>query len=898
MIGARDLKQEERIIRMKTSWFHFTVMIALAIMASFVANRAECQSRKQLLPFRNTALPVQDRVNDLLGRMTPEEKIRQLECSIGELKGRDTIITNGIGNLAVPLRPLDAGDAAKEGNRIQKLAVEKTRLGIPIIIHDEGLHGLVGKGATSFPQAIGLAATWDTDLMEQVATAIGKEARTRGIRQLLSPVINIARDVRWGRVEETYGEDPYLTSRMGVAFCRSIESQGVLTTPKHYAANVGDGGRDSHPVHFSERLLREIYFPAFKACFQEGHATSVMAAYNALDGLPCSADRWLLTDVLRGEWGFKGFVVSDYGSAAGIYNMHHTAATEEDAAQQAVNAGLDVELPDTYIYGRPLFQAVADGLVKESTIDTAVSRILEAKFKLKLFDSPYADPDVAGRVNDSKEHRALALRAAREATVLLKNENNILPFKKDIKSVAVIGPNADAARLGGYSGFGMKVVSVLEGIKNKLPSSVTIRYAKGCDVGQTALPPIQGNVLTPAGGKEGEHGLKGEYFNNMALSGEPVLVRTDEKVNFDWQGGSPDPKVNADHFSARWTGKLVPPATNTYRISITTDDGGRLYIDGKLLIDSWYDRGPTTDYIRMKMEGGRAYEIRMEYYENSGGAFASLGWNFKAEGQKDIDEAIAAAKSSEAAIIVTGIAEGEGSDRAELDLPGDQERLIHAVAATGTPTIVILMAGSAVTMNNWIDEIPAILDVWYPGEEGGNAIADVLFGEYDPGGKLPITFPQAVGQVPLYYNTKPTGRGYDYVDMSGKPLYPFGHGLSYTTFSYGNLQVNPATMNAAGTATISIDVKNTGSVAGDEVVQLYIRDSVASVTRPLKELKDFKRITLAPAETKSVSFTLTGQNLAYPGKDLKEVLDPGRIGILLGSSSEDIRATGTLTITR
>ncbi len=388
------------------------------------------QSKKEKSRYLNPKLPVEQRVNDLFGRMTLEEKIAQLQCEIQEVEGKSIITEKGIGGLATPLRPFSAKEAAEKANRIQKLAAEKTRLGIPIIIHDEALHGLVAKDATSFPQAIGLAATWNTELMQRIAEVIGKETRSRGIHQVLSPVINIARDVRWGRVEETYGEDPFLTSRMGVAFCKGLEGQGVVTTPKHYAANVGDGGRDSNPIHFNERLLREIYFPAFKACFQEANAGSVMAAYNSLDGLPCSANKWLLTDILREEWGFKGFVVSDYGSVGGIVDMHHTAATKKEAAKQAVEAGLDMELPGIYIYGAPLLQAVREGLVSEQTIDKSVKRILSAKFRLGLFDNPYVSPRNAAELNSSKEHRELALQAAREAIVLLKNEDSLLPLKK------------------------------------------------------------------------------------------------------------------------------------------------------------------------------------------------------------------------------------------------------------------------------------------------------------------------------------------------------------------------------------------------------------------------------------------------------------------------------------
>ncbi|HTY57930.1 MAG TPA: glycoside hydrolase family 3 N-terminal domain-containing protein, partial [Bacteroidota bacterium] len=496
---------------------------------------------------------IEDRVRDLLGRMTLEEKIAQLQCIGQDVEGKKLVTADGIGELACVLRYSSPAEGAAKANRIQKLIADSTRLKIPVIIHDEGLHGLLARGATSFPQAIGLASTFDTALMSEVAAAIAREARSRGIRQLLSPVINIARDVRWGRVEETYGEDPYLTSRMGVAFCRSLEEGGVISTPKHYVANVGDGGRDSYPIEYSERLLREIYLPPFRACFQEGHATSVMAAYNALDGLPCSANHWLLTDLLRGEWGFKGFVVSDYGSVGGIIDAHHTAATKEEGARQAIEAGLDVELPGIYLYGEPLLNAVRDGKVPASTIDTAVSRILGAKFRLGMFEHPAVDAESAAKINGSQEHRMLALRAAREAVVLLKNENGALPLKKDITTLAVIGPKADAVSLGGYSGFGMRVVTPLEGIRTIAPKGTTVNYQKGCELSAAALPPIPAEYLVPAGAGTGEHGLKAEYFNNMDFAGQPALVRVDRQIQFDWNSNPPDPKIHAEHFSVRWT---------------------------------------------------------------------------------------------------------------------------------------------------------------------------------------------------------------------------------------------------------------------------------------------------------------------------------------------------------
>jgi len=854
------------------------------------------QSDKKSLPYYNPELSINERVEDLLKRMTLEEKVGQLQCEIKPLEVIDTIVRKGIGNLAVTLHNFQAREAAEKANQIQKMAVEETRLGIPIIIHDEALHGLAGKGATSFPQSIALAATWNPDLMEQIAHVIAVQTKARGIRQVLSPVVNIARDVRWGRVEETYGEDPYLTAKLGVAFCKIIEREGVITTPKHFAANVGDGGRDSHPIHFNERLLREIYFPAFKACFQEGNATSVMAAYNSLDGIACSANKWLLTDILRNEWGFEGFVVSDYGSAGGIRDAHQMGNMRYEIAHLALNAGLDIELPGIYIYGDSLILAIKQGIIPEDLIDKSVRRILHAKFRLGLFENPYVDPETAEKVTETKENRTLALRAAQESIVLLKNENNFLPLKKDLKSIAVIGPNANSTQLGGYSGYGMKVVTVLDGIKSKVSSSTKVYYAEGCTLGEIALPPIPSEFFTPQGGKKGEKGLKGEYFNNQELKGEPTLSRIDKEINFDWGQGSSDSSIKPDHFSVRWTGKFQSPISGSCKFSITTDDGVRLYVDEKLIVDKWIDRAPTPDFFTLKLEKGRSYNFRIEMYENGGGAYAGLGWNGMTSKINPMEEAISMSKKSDIVIFVGGIIEGEGRDRSELHLSGKQEELLSSIINTGVPTVVVLMAGSAVTMEKWIDNVPAIIDAWYAGEEGGNAVADVLFGDYNPGGKLPITFPQSVGQCPLYYNLKPSGRGYDYIERSGSPLFPFGYGLSYTSFEYTNIQIEKPEISRWEKATIKIDIQNVGTRKGDEVVQLYIHDVVASVTRPLKELKGFQRVTLEPKEKTTVTFIINPDDLSFLDANMKYTVEPGRFDIMIGASSSDIRQRGILIV--
>ena len=874
---------------------HILTFAALVLSAVIVCS-ASAQQRDLSATYLNRNTSVDARIADLLSRMTLEEKIAQLRCTTRKVIWGKNLTADGIGEVGPIFRSFTATAAAEKINEIQKMAVEQTRLGIPILFHDEALHGLIGTKVTSFPQAIGLAATWDPELMGNVATVIGKETRARGIRQVLSPVVNIARDVRWGRVGETYGEDPYLQSRMGVAFCAAIEKEGVLATPKHFVVNNGEGGRDSYPVSMGERELREIYLAPFKACIQEGHATSVMASYNALNDVPCSANHWLLTDLLRKEWGFTGFVVSDYGSVAGIREKHGVAATMRDAAAMAVEAGLDMELPDIIYYGEPLVEAAKQGLVSPAAVDRAVANILRAKFRLGLFEEPYADAPKADGVNDAPAHRALARDAARKAIVLLKNETNTLPLSRDLKRIAVVGPCADSVLLGDYSGYDMKVVTLREGIAAAVPAA-HVAYEKGCEVGFDALPMIPAENLIPAGGPIGAHGLHAEYFDNMTFSGKPRLVRVDPGIQFTWAMGSPDSVIPKDEFSVRWTGKLVPSISGVYRIGASTDDGVRLWIDGKLVIERWFDRGATLDDITMNLEAGRSYDLRMDYYENSGWCRAALVWRRMTGADPAQIAAVETVRKSDVAIVAVGIVEGEGYDRTHLELPGAQEDLIQAVAATGKPTIVVIYSGNAVTMANWIDNVGSVVEAWYPGEEGGTALADVLFGNVNPGGKLPLTFPQHAGQVPLYYNHKPTGRGDDYTDLSGKPLFPFGHGLSYTTFTYASLDVSPAAIPLDGTVEVRVNVMNTGTRAGDEVVQLYIRDPVATFTRPVKELKGFHRITLAPGAQQTVSFTLRAADLAYPGADFMPMIEPGMIEVMVGSSSEDIRRTGSFAIT-
>jgi beta-glucosidase len=854
------------------------------------------------------------RAKDLLIRMTPEEKFRQLFMIPGDITGMEDKYKAGIfgfqvntagksGDAAQQMLQYDPGANAYETavkiNQLQRFFLEKSRLGIPLIPFDEALHGLVRDGATAFPQSIALAATWNKKLVHQIADAIAQECKTRGIRQILSPVVNIASDVRWGRTEETYGEDPYLSSEMGVAFVSAFEKKGIITTPKHFVANVGDGGRDSYPIHWNDRLMREIYLPPFEACFKRGGSRSVMTSYNSYDGSPCTAHDALLNQLLKKEWGFDGFVISDAGATGGANVLHFTAKNYADATTQSITNGLDV-IFQTSIDHESLFSTpFLNGDVKNSVVDSAVFRVLKKKFELGLFENPYSDPDEAKKWNGHTDHRTLAKKAALESMVLLKNNKKILPLSKNVRSIAVIGPDADEARLGGYSGPGNNKVSLLTGIKNKAGNNIKVNYSYGCKRTSEKYEVVPGKYLSNNKEVNKLVGLYAEYFNNVTFSGKPVFTRIDEKVNFQWTLFSPDPeKLSYDFYSVKWSGKIKSPTTGRYKIGIDGNDGYRLYLNGKLLIDNIIKRSREVKVAEFDFIAGREYDIRIEYAEPVGNACFKLIWNVgvKDSDSKQIEDAVKLASKSDLAIISVGIEEGEFQDRASLRLPGRQEELIQRIAATGKPIIVLLTGGSAITMSNWMDKADAIIQNWYAGEDGGSAIADVLFGDYNPAGRLPITFPVFEGQLPLVYNHKPTGRGDDYINLTGQPLFPFGYGLSYTTFDYSDMKLSKSVIKEDETVTVSCKITNTGNLAGDEVVQLYIRDELASLARPVMELKSFERIHLKPGESKTVSFEITPEALQMYDINMKKVVEPGDFRIMVGASSKDIRLRGILKV--
>lgn len=840
--------------------------------------------------YRDPSLAVAERVRDLIGRMTLDEKFWQLFMIPGDLDDFTHDYSKGIFGLQISALSGSARAHAVRINAIQRFFVEQTRLGIPIIPFDEALHGLARQGALVFPQAIGLAATWDTALVAAVARAAARETGSRGIRQVLSPVVNIASDVRWGRVEETYGEDPYLSASMGRAFVRAFESAGIVTTPKHFVANVGEGGRDSYPIDYSERMLEETFFPPFRVAVQEAGARSVMTAYNAVDGAPATQNRWLLSEVLKRRWGFGGFVISDAAATGGATVLHHTEANTPEAAQHAFEAGLDVVFQSSWPQHRPYLDAFRTGRIAGPVIDSALARVLRVKFGLGLFENPYVNPDSAHRWNGHTEHRALARDAARASLVLLRNERGILPLRPSLRSVAVIGPDAMEARMGGYSGPGIQKVSILDGIREKLGAGGQVSFVAGPGRASREYTVIAAEHF-------GSAGLAASYFDNNRLDGTPRIARTDSAVDFGWTLNAPGRGIPFDWYSVRWTGRLTVPPGGARRIGVEGNDGFRLYLNGKLVIDNWRKQSYRTLFADEALAPG-GHDLRLEYFESTGNARIKLVWDAGVAPvwRAGIDSAVSAARRSDAAIVVAGIEEGEFRDRAYLKLPGHQEELIRAVAETGKPVVVVLVAGSAVTMSRWLDRVDAVLMAWYSGEEGGHAVADVLFGDSNPAGRLPITFPIAEGQLPLSYRHKPTGRGDDYLDLTGQPLFPFGFGLSYTTFDYSALTIEPATIGPDGAAVVRARIKNVGSVAGDEVVQLYLRDVLTSVSRPLIELAGFARVRLRPGEEREVSFRLGPEQLRLLDRGMRWVVEPGTFRVMVGASSKDIRLRGELLV--
>jgi beta-glucosidase len=865
----------------------------------------------QLPAYKNPQLPIEQRVKDLLGRMTAEEKFWQLFMIPGSIeKGEETKYQHGIfgfqvsavgNNLDASQQMMQYGKSetavalAKKINALQRQLVEHTRLGIPMIAFDEALHGLVRNDATVFPQSIALAASWDTSLVNQVANAIADEVAVRGIRQILSPVINLATDPRWGRTEETYGEDPFLTSAMGDAFMGAFERKGIITTPKHFIANVGAGGKDSYPIHDNDRLFSETHFRPFVSAFKNAGARSVMTSYNSVDGRPASANDWLLNKTLKDKWGFRGFVISDASAVGGATVLHNTAKDYAESGKQAIMAGLDVIFQTAWEHHKLFIPPFLDGSIPKSIIDSAVARVLTAKFELGLFEQPYVT-EIDLTELQKKAHQALAQKAAIESVVLLKNDGAILPFKNNIKTIAVIGEDAQEARLGGYSGPGNNRISLIKGLEARAGRAMKINYTKGSSRLFNNLEAIPSSNLFYLQGTDTIHGLIGAYYNNIDLTGSPAVTRNDQQINFSWTLYPPDSKLDLDFYSVRWNAQLIAPKSGTMELGLKGNDGFRLYVNGQLLIDQWTKTGFSTKLIPIKVEAGKTYPIQVEFKEPNANAHIQLVWKVPTKQTVAFAEAIELAKKSDLVLFNAGIEEGEFRDRAKLSLPGNQEALLAELFKLGKPVVVLLTGGSAITMQPWIDKASAVLDLWYAGEQTGHALAAILFGDANPSGKLPISFPVSEGQLPFVYNHLPTGRGDDYNDLTGKPLFPFGYGLSYTQFEYSHLQMEKNRIKSTDSVWVQCQITNIGKYDGSEIVQLYIRDQLASLARPVMELKGFQKIFLKKGASTIVKFLISAQQLEMLDGQMQPVIEPGNFRIMIGASSNDLQLKSTLMV--
>jgi beta-glucosidase len=768
-----------------------------------------------------------------------------------------------------------------------------TRLGVGGLHMSDGPVGVRSGKSTAWPASVSTAASFDPAMVERIGKAIGRETKAKGKNVILGPCVNIHRTPQGGRNFESYGEDPYLTSRMAVAYIKGLQSEGVVATVKHYAANNQETERATIDVQVDERTMHEIYLPHFKAAVQEANLQAVMCSYNKLNGPWACESPWLLTEVMRRQWGFRGVMMSDWGAT------HSTAA--------ALNAGLDLEMPDgQFLNAEKVKKALAAGELKEATIDEAVRRQLRVQAAMGWLDKPLDKGAL-----DTPEHRALNREAAAAGLVLLKNDRGVLPLDKSkLKTIAVLGPNAATARTGGGGSAlvdPIYSVSPLDGIKAKVGVAAKVEYAPGATF-PGDLKPVPASALKPPAGRSEKEGLLAEYFDNAEFKGEPVLVRVDPQVAFVWAQGGPAGLNRVDYFSARWTGRIVAPETGRYSLGVASDDGSRLYLDGKLLVDNWGQHGLLMKSATVDLTAGEAHDVKIEMYELGGDAGAVLGWQ-KVEGDP-IDVAVAKAKTADVALLFVGHTvdiESEGADRETLDLPANQLRLLQAVAKANPNTVVVLTSGAAVLMGSWLGSVPVVVEAWFAGSETGNAVADVLFGDVNPSGKLPTTFPRrwedaaAYGHYPgkdgVVKYAEGIDVGYRWFDKKGlAPEFPFGYGLSYTTFAYRDLTVSPVP-GKPREYEARFFVKNTGSRDGAEVAQLYVRDAISSLERPIQELKGFQRVALKAGEEKEVRLALDESSLAFYDPAKKAwVVEPGELEVRVGASSRDIRLKATVTV--
>ena len=854
--------------------------------------------------YKDPSAPIEERISDLMSRMTVEEMIMQTDQYFSndftELDASGDVTYVDMEQLDSLLHGCSAGSIQPRGmtpaqiNQVQRYAMEKTRLGIPFLFSEEALHGFYNRHATCFPQQIGLAATFNPELGRKMGRAIATEARAMGVQETYSPVMDLIRDPRYGRAEESYGEDTFLCAEfaretvIGMQKDDLAASDAVAAEPKHYIGYGSPvGGLNCAPSSMGRHEVFSDCLPVFEAAFAEGGAVNAMCSYNSIDGVPVSMDHELLTEVLRDSWHMPGFVRSDLTAIVRLYNWHYVSPSREDAIAEGLKAGVDLQL---YDYPHQEWQEgiknlLRSGKLPEETLRQACRRVLRVKFMTGLFDHPYTDESLFTSRVHTPGHRELAADIARESICLLKNEGGLLPLSKELKTIAVLGPGAGQAMLGDYTpDHHRSGISVLEGIQSKVSASTRILYEKGCTfLGDTAVPFHSGLLRD----ENGDPGLTGRYYNGREPEGVPVFVRNDPTINFNWIFAKPHPDLDASAFSVVWTGTLSMPSSFQGSIGFSTQDSMRLYIDGELILDGWGSEKTAGRMVDFSFEQGRSYSVKIEFTNDQRGARVIFGYG---EGQEDFSAAVEAARCADVAVVCVGDSTetcGENFDRVSLDLPGRQLEFVKAVYDTGTPVVLVMQTGRPVTAVWEHAHIPAILEAWFPGEEGGRAIAETLFGDSTPSGRLPITFPRHAGQIPCHYSRRPGG-GRRYVEMDWMPLYPFGYGLSYTTFSYSGLTLSREEITPGESVTATFTVANTGSTAGTAVPQIYLRDLVSSTVKPEHTLAAFTKVHLAPGESRTVSLTVGPKSMRTLGRNFQWAVEPGKFSVFLGDNAENL----------
>ena len=855
-----------------------------------------------MLPYKNPQLSVEERLDDLILRMTLREMIAQTDqYSADGFVRRDEhgdavavegekldAIFGGMSVGSVQPRCLNAAQI----NEIQRYAVERTRLGIPFLFSEEALHGLLARDATCFPQQIGLAATFDPELGCRMGRAIAAEARSRGIGEVFAPVMDLSRDPRYGRMEESYGEDTFLGAEFARAGVRGLQGEdltapdAVAAEPKHFCAyGTPTGGLNCAPCANSKHEVYSDHLPVFEAAFCEAGAMNAMCSYTAVDGVPVSMDRDLLTGVLREQWGMRGFVRSDMTAVSRLWDWFFITGDPEEAMRLGLEAGVDLQLFD---FSHETWQKGIENLIEQGRMDRAVvenaaRRVLRVKLMLGLFENPYGDEERERAVLKCPGHLALAEQIADESLVLLKNQGELLPLSKGIGTIALVGPCADSHMLGDYIADGTGSVTLLEALKDAVSPETVILHEPGCGfLGDRAIPFGPG-VLRD---EDGNPGLTARYYNSREPVGEPVVVRNDARIDFNWIFGKPDPRVSSGAFSAVWTGSVCMDESFDGCIGFSTQDSMRLFVDGALILDGWGEYKSANRLVDFRFEAGRSYSVRVEFTNDQRAARVIFGY---ARGWEDLTPAVEAARKADVAIVCVGDSQqtsGENFDRVSLDLPGRQLELVKRVHETGTPVVLLLYSGRAVTCTWEQEHIPAILQCWFPGERGGVSVAKALFGDISPSGRLPISFPRHVGQIPCHYSRRPGG-GRRYVEMNWLPLYPFGYGLGYTTFAYRDLKLDKTVIAPGETVTATLTVANTGSRPGTAVPQLYIRDCFSSTVKPERQLCGFARVDLAPGEEKTVSIPIGEKSMRTLGRDYVWRVEPGEFHVFLCAHAAD-----------